>query len=79
MEVPPGLLSVEQHVQGERGHSAAKNVSVWVVHKKMFSHKLHIKQRSQTLYNLYNINLKGAFVLKLLPLVAVIGLNSLSE
>ncbi len=28
MEVPPGLLSMEQHSQGKRGHSASQNVSV---------------------------------------------------
>lgn len=29
VEVPPGLLSMEQHRQGERGHPARQDVSVW--------------------------------------------------
>lgn len=30
VEVPPGVLSVEQHCQGTRGHPADQNVGVFI-------------------------------------------------
>lgn len=37
MEVPPGLLPVEQHGEGKRGHSAVQNVSVVGTEQQLFS------------------------------------------